>query len=45
MTDEWIENIFEKFVIPELNSSNYFLKARACWTIGKYGGFLEFKNK
>ena len=34
-----MEFLLEKFVIPEFQSQSGFLKYRACWLFGMYGGF------
>jgi hypothetical protein len=35
--------LLEKIIIPDLKSSNGFLRARACMVLGKYG-HIDFKN-
>ncbi len=30
--------------MPEFNNTDGFVRARACWVFGKYGG-INFKNK
>lgn len=41
--------MIEKYLIPEFGSNVGFLRATACWVVGKYGGksdyCLEFQNK
>lgn len=45
MSEGEIEIVLQNFVIPELTNQVGFLRARACWVLGKYGGHIEFKNK
>lgn len=44
-----MEELLEKYLLPEFNSNVGFLRACACQVFGKYGGkseySLEFKNK
>lgn len=38
-----IEPLLEKYIIPEFNNSNGFIKSRTCWVFGKYG-YITFRN-
>ncbi|KAL4486098.1 hypothetical protein ABPG72_004032 [Tetrahymena utriculariae] len=41
-----LEPLLEKYVIPEFQNPNGFIKSRTCWVIGKYGyqTFLNNQN-
>jgi len=37
-----IEEMIEKYLIPEFGSNVGFLRATACWVVGKYGGKSDY---
>ena len=47
MLSQNIEEILGNYVLPELNNSIGFLRARACWVFGRYGhiGIFIFQLK